>query len=71
MISVKAMKKLAKQNIPMLLAIMRQMGQRSKKRTNKEFKKSTLCKMNAQRNTEGMKRKSMKMEAPKKNFESV
>ena len=74
MISVKSVKKLARNNIPMFLAIVRRTEEQpveEKQQMKKGSKKSAFCKMNAHGMTEGERRKEMKMKGPKKDFKSV
>ena len=71
-ISVKTVKKLAKQDIPMFVAIVRQVGSVQQQKFKKgRFNKSLYCNMNAQGQTEGAKRQEMKLRGPKKDFISV
>ena len=72
LVSVKRMKKLAKQGVPMFLAIVRQreIVQEAPRRKGRNFR-STLCNVSAQGQTEGSKRKVMKQYGPKKDFISV
>ena len=69
------MKKLAKNNVPMFLAIVRENKEipQEKKTRRKSGRKqsSVFCGMTAQGHTEGHKRQKMKLEGPKKDFKSV
>ena len=66
------MKKLSKQDIPMFVAIVRQIGSVQQHKFKKgRFNKSLYCNMNAQGQTEGAKRQEMKLRGPKKDFISV
>ena len=68
------MKKLAKNNTPMFLAIVRRKeGQpvEGNQQMKKGSKKSALCKMNALGRTEEKRREEMKLQGPKKDFKSV
>lgn len=74
MMSVKTIKKLARNNTPMFLAAVGsvdvdpQMGRKSR---NDKMKTSALCKISAQGMTKRAKRKNMKTEGAKKDFKSV
>ena len=71
-ISVKTVKKLSKRDIPMSVAIVRQVGSVQQQKFKKgRFNKSLYCNMNAQGQKEGVKRQEMKLRGPKKDFISV
>ena len=71
-ISLKTVKKLAKKNVPMFLAIVRQVGPVRKQKFKKgKFNKYLYCNINSQGRTEGVKRQEMKLKGPNKEFTSV
>ena len=70
-VSVKTIKKLAKQNVPMFLAVVRQIGQTDRTPTRGKINKSVYCNIQTQGQTEGAKRREMKLKGPKKNLVSV
>ena len=70
-VSVKTIKKLAKQDVPMFWAIVRLVGQSDRTPKRGNINKSVYCNINAQGQTEGAKRHEMKLKCPKKNIISV
>ena len=71
-ISVKTLKKLAKQDVPVFVAIVRQSSPVKEEKFKKgRINKSVYCKLNAQGQTEGAKRQQMKKKGPKKDFISI
>ena len=66
------MKKLAKKNVPMFVAIVRQGGPVQQQKFKKgKLNKSLYCNISAQGCTEGVKSQEMKLKGPKKEFVSV
>ena len=71
-ISVKTVKKMAKQNVPMFVAIVRHAGPVQQQKFKKgKFNKSFYCNISAQGRTKGVKRQEMKLKGPMKEFISV
>ena len=70
-VSMRNMKRMARQNIPMFVAIVRQINPVQRNQKRERINKSVYCGVSAQGRTEGTKRQEMKMKGPKKDFKSV
>ena len=70
-VSMRNMKKMARQNVPMFVAIVRQLNPVQKKQKKERINKSVYCGVTTQGRTESTKRQEMKLKGPKKDFKSV
>ena len=68
---IRSIKKMAKQKIPMYVAIVRQIRPVQGKYKRERINKSVYSGVTAQGRTEGTKRQEMKLKGPKKDFKSV
>ena len=70
-VSMRNMKKMARQKVPMFVAIVRQLNPAQRKQKKERINKFVYCGVTAQGRTEGTKRQEIKLKGPKKDFKSV